>query len=154
MNPEFLLAIMSSLIAALTGGLVATDFVRKLVYKLLKKELPPKTYAERLSELTSSLTKASSEVDAVFREMSQVSQEREQSVRDLETGLAQMEKREKELQEKIDVLQNVPIPVAEHFAKLVEPSEKRGARRDYLLFISGVAVTTVIAIVLQIIFGE
>ena len=100
MNPALLFSVISGLITALVGGLVATDVIRNRVYKLLKKEPPPKTYAERLSELTSSLTKASSEVDAVLREMSQVSREREQSVRDLETGLAQLEKREKELQEK------------------------------------------------------
>ena len=154
MNAALFLSILSGLIAAATGSVFTTEFVLKLMYKLLKKEPAPKTYADRLSQLTSSLTKASSEVDAVLREMSQVSREREQSVRDLETGLAELEKREKELQEKIDVLQNVPIPVAEHFAKLVNPSEKRGARREYLLFISGVALTTVIAIVLEVIFGS
>jgi ElaB/YqjD/DUF883 family membrane-anchored ribosome-binding protein len=153
MNPEFLLSLISGLLTALAGGLVATDFVRKLVYKVLGKEPPPKTYAKRLSELTSSLTKASSEVDTVLREMNQVAKEREESVRDLEAGLVELETREKELKDKINLLQNVPIPVAEHFAKLVEPSEKRSARRDYLLFISGVVVTTIVAIVLQFTFG-
>ena len=65
-----------------------------------------------------------------------------------------MEKREKELKEKIALLQSVPIPVAEHFARLVEPGEKRNARRDYLLFMAGVIVTTIIAIVLQIGLGK
>ena len=65
-----------------------------------------------------------------------------------------MEKREKELEEKIDLLQHVPIPVAEHFARLVGPGEKRSAMRDYLLFMAGVIGTTIIAIVLQIGLGK
>ena len=151
MYAEYLVAVLSALLSLLAGGLIATDVLRKLVYKLLGKKPAPKTYAERLSDLTSGLTKASSEVDAVLQEMNSVTREREASVRKLEEGLVDLEKREKELKEKVAMLQNVPIPVAEHFAKLVEPREKRSARRDYLLFISGVAVTTLIAIILQII---
>ncbi|MDY7001463.1 MAG: hypothetical protein SVS15_06745 [Thermodesulfobacteriota bacterium] len=148
--------IYSVLISALLGIIVAlsVDVVRKIIFKMLKKELPKKTYSERLSSLTSSLTKASAEVDSVLREMSRVAKEREASVKVLESGLIDLEKREKELKEKIALLQNVPIPVADHFAKLIEPVEKRSVRRDYVLFMSGVVVTTVIAIILQISFGE
>jgi ElaB/YqjD/DUF883 family membrane-anchored ribosome-binding protein len=150
MIPEVLVAVISLLTSSLLGGVVATDFFRKIIYKLLKKELPQKTYSERLSELTSNLTKASSEVDNVLQEMAQVATDREKAVKELENGLIDLEKREKELEEKISLLQNLPIPVAEHFAKLVEPGEKRSARRDYVLFMAGVIVTTIIAIVLQV----
>jgi hypothetical protein len=149
MNPELFVSIIAALVSALAGGLTATNVVRKLIYRILNKELPQKTYSERLSELTGSLSKASQEVDGVLREMASVAHERETSVKELEIGLKDLELREKELKEKIAILQSVPIPVAEQFAKLVEPSEKRSARRDYLLFISGVVVTTIIAVSLQ-----
>jgi len=112
MNPEFLVVLISGLLSAIAGGLASTGLVRKLVYRMLKKELPRKTYSERLSELTSSLAKGSSGVDGVLREMAQVAKEREASVKELEEGLTDLEKREKELKEKIALLQNVPIPVA------------------------------------------
>lgn len=153
-NPEFLLALISGLLSTIAGGVVSTELFRKLVYRLLKKEFLKKTYSERLSELTNSLTKASSEVDTVLREMAQVAKEREISVKELEEGLIDLEKREKELKEKFALLQSVPIPVAEHFAKLIEPGEKRSAKRDYLLFMTGVIVTTIIAVVLQIGLGK
>ena len=153
MNLEFIVAILSGLLSVIAGGIFTTDIVRKLVYKLFGKQLPSKTYAERLSNLTDSLTKASSEVDSILHEMNRVSRERETSIRELEAGLTALEKREKELKEKISVLQSVPIPVAEHFAKLVESSERRNARRDYLLFIAGVIVTTIVAVVLRMAFG-
>jgi hypothetical protein len=154
MNVEILIAFTASLISVLAGAVASTDVIRKALLKRLGKEPPARTYAERLSGLTGSLTRASAEVDAVLHEMTRVAGEREQAVKDLEVGLTELEKREKELKEKIEVLEKVPIPVAEYFARLVEPSEKRNARRDYVLFISGVVVTTIVAVVLQLTFGK
>jgi hypothetical protein len=139
----------------IVGGItIALTFLVAMLSYIIKfsfsKGKPPKSYGERLFELTSSLIKASSEVDAVLSELTQVAKDRENSAEQLEKALAGLEEREKELKERIDTLQNVPIPVAEYFAKLVEPSEKRSAKRDYLLFGAGVLVTTVIAIIMQI----
>jgi hypothetical protein len=147
---DTMILLISGMLSSIAGGLFASQFVRKLVYLILKNEPPKKTYSERLSDLTSSLTKASAEVDSVLREMAQVAKEREASVKELDAGLSDLEKREKELKDKIALLQSVPIPVAEHFAKLVEPGERRSARRDYMLFFSGVVVTTIIAVILQL----
>jgi hypothetical protein len=47
-------------------------------------------------------------------------------------------------------LEKTPLAVAEHFAKLVAPGEKRSAMRDYLLFGAGVVVSTAIGIVIQV----
>jgi hypothetical protein len=88
-------------------------------------------------------------MDAVLHELSAVAQEKEEAVRKLEMGLQELERREQGLKQKIEALQSVPLPVAEYFAKLVEPGERRIARRDYLLFGAGVLVTTIITIVLQ-----
>lgn len=119
-----------------------------IITYFLKKE-PQPAYSERLSELTQNLVKSSSEVDKILTELTKVSQEREQSVQKLESELADMENREKQLQGKIDSLENLPIPVAEYFAEIVEAGERRSAYRDYILFGSGVIVTTVIAILIQ-----
>ncbi len=64
-----------------------------------------------------------------------------------------LETREKELKEKIEALESTPLPVAEHFAKLLESGEKRSAKRDYVLFGAGVVVTTGVAIIIQVIAG-
>lgn len=154
MDMEILIAFVASILSMLAGGIASSQVIRKLLLKLLRKEPLPYTYAERLSELTNSLTKASGDVDAVLQEMTLVAREREQTVKNLEIGLTELEKREKELKENIEVLEKVPIPVAEHFARLVEPGQKRSTRRDYVLFISGVLVTTIIAVILQLTFGK
>jgi DNA repair ATPase RecN len=149
MSAELVLALIGAMFSLLAGGLTATEAIQKLIRLILRKEAPGKTYSERLSELTSSLTTASAQVDSVLRELSTVAREKEQAVKKFETGLGELGQREQELKKKIEDLQNVPLPVAEQFAKLVEPSERRGARRDYILFGAGVLVTTIITILLQ-----
>ena len=149
-----LVSIVAGLISLLAGGVASSEVFKKLVLRLLGRKAPAKTYTERLSELTMSLTKASAEVDQVLAELSRVSRDRERAVHDLEAGLGQLEKREKELKDRIEVLQNVPLPVAEHFARLVEPSEKGSARRDYVLFGAGVVVTTIITVIIQLFKGK
>lgn len=146
---DILVAILGALASLLAGGVASSEIIRKLIRAMLGKQAPQKTYSERLSELTSSLTTASSQVDSVLQELSVVAREKEETVKKLETGLAELEKREKDLKQKIEALQNVPLPVAEHFAKLVEPSERRSARRDYTLFGAGVVVTTIITLLFQ-----
>jgi len=95
---------------------------------------------------------ASKEVDAVLSELSQVARDREKAVQKIEADLQSLQNREKELQKRIETLQNVPLPVAEYFAQLTVSGEKRNAKRDYVLFGAGVVVSTIIAILLKI-FG-
>jgi len=155
MSPEIILSLLGALISLLSGKLVFNPigkrFFNDLAQILTGKEVEKGEvqYSEKLERLTSSLIKASREVDAVLVELAQVAQDREQSVQKVEADLLKLQNREKELQERIQHLQNVPIPVAEHFAKLTSSGEKRSARRDYILFGAGVVVSTVIAILLK-----
>ena len=117
------------------------------ISKIYRKDKPQKSFSERFSELNKNLIKASSDFDKILGEMAKVAEEREFSIKKLEEGLIDLEKRKNELKERISLLQKVPIPIAEYFAKLIEPSENRSAKRDYLLFISGVIFTTIITLV-------
>ena len=153
MTPDFLVPLIAGVAALLTAVFASTELVRKAVFRILGKPEPKKTYTERLSDLTSSLTKASAEVDSILVELSRVAKEKEASVRELEEALSTQEQREKELKERIEVLGKVSIPVAEHFAKLVVTGEQRSAKRDYILFGTGVIVTTFITIIIQVFSG-
>lgn len=94
--------------------------------------------------------KSSSEVDGLLSEMETISKAREQELHRIECQLSQSQEEERSLEERIDALRNTPLPVAEHFARMIERGEKRSAWRDYILFGAGVVVTTVIAIVLRL----
>ena len=150
MHPDTVFFVsLSAAIAGLVGFLARLV----LVIVLPKRRPAAEPYAQRLSRLTSTLRRASSEVDAVLRDMTRVASEREASTRALEAGLADLEARQEEAQERIAVLESVPVPVAEYFARLVARIEGRSARRDYLLFVSGVLVTTIVALVLRLALG-
>jgi prefoldin subunit 5 len=122
------------------------------IMRRLGKEVPTKTeaYSQKLARLTASLTEASKEVDGLLAELVQVARQRESAARELEKRLTELEGREAQLQRRIADLQNTPVPVAEHFAALIQPGEKRSAWRDYSLFVAGVVVSTIVGVILQV----
>jgi hypothetical protein len=68
----------------------------------------------------------------------------------VEQEVVNLQNQKRESQERIEHLQNLPLPVAEHFANLTLVGAKRSARRDYVLFGTGVIVSTLIAIGLRL----
>jgi hypothetical protein len=153
MGIEIIASILSGVVSLVAGGLASTVVTERHIRRILGRGDTSQTtvnYQDRLSELTESLSKSSAEVDSVLAEIAHVSAERAKAVSQLEQELATLEQQERELQTRIQALQSVPIPVAEHFAALTAAGDKRSARRDYLLFAAGVVVSTGIAIVLHL----
>ena len=145
---EFLAAPLVSALAALIAALLArmAAFYRRRVS--LPK--PRESYAEKTRALTEGLATASMEVDKLFQEMASVATERQSGISNLEQQLEDLSNREQELKKKIEALEEVPLPAAEHLARLldaqIESREKRSAQRDYALFALGVIVTTLVSV--------
>ncbi len=138
---EALLATLST-----TAGTVIS------IYSRVPKHVQPqkiKSYSQRLTDLRENLTKASSQVDNILVEIAKVAEEREKAVRKLNSKLAKFEGEATAQQKKIQELKDIPTPVADYFAELIEHSEKNSATHDYLLFLAGI----VVSIVLSLIFG-
>lgn len=151
MDVEIILPIIAAAISMIAGGLTGSATAQEIINKLFNKgAAPTKTYSERLTELTENLAESTRQVDSVIAELAQVAKERESTVLALEKNLQGLEIREKDLKQRIEHLQQVPLPAVEHFAQLLEVGEKRSAGRDYLLFGAGVIVSTIIAIVLSL----
>jgi cell division protein FtsB len=143
------LAGLASLIAATLQTYLVPQirrWIRRRILRLPEEAESAETYGERLHRLTGALRHASREVDNVLAEVSKVTRERESAVTTLESQLATLTAREQELQERIAALQNVPLPVAEHFAALAARGEQSSARRDYVLFGLGVLVSTLVSV--------
>lgn len=152
MSIGFLISIIAGLTSLAAGGIASTELIQKVLHYFLgRRKKTEKTYSERLAELTANLTNSSREVDLILAELAQVAGNKEVGVQRLEADLAALENHEKELKEKIDTLESTPLPVAEHFSKLIEAGEKRSTMRDYTLFAAGVVVTTLIAIIIQVV---
>jgi hypothetical protein len=148
--PSTLFSLLVSLVVG--GVLIYSDFQVWRATYFPASDRQDK-YSDRLRELTANLTRASREVDAILFEMTQVARSRELAVSALDNQLTEMEMKERELQSRIVELEQVPLPVADHFAKLLETEEKKSARRDYLLFGSGVVVSMVVEIIIRFLLG-
>jgi hypothetical protein len=102
MGLEVLVLALAPVLSALAGLISQIDFIKKLLRTLGGMPAPiQKTYSERLSALTTSLTKASDEVDSVLQEMASVIREREKSVKALEEGLPIWKKQRKNLRREL-----------------------------------------------------
>lgn len=141
--------IITSIIGVIASMLsyILVDYV----FKFWKKPKELKTYNDKLSKLTTNLMTASKEVDSILSELTIVAEEREKKVKNLDTELNLLKKKEAGLKNKIEALEKLPIPVADHFAAMLEGGEIKSKRRDYILFGAGVLVTTIISILLNII---
>ena len=108
-----------------------------------------KPFKERLSESLDTLKNATEEIDGVIEEISKISKEKQQTIEKLETTLSELETRENDLKEKISTMEKVPVESLKHFEEILNKGNKRSATRDYVIFVSGIILTTIIAILLN-----
>jgi hypothetical protein len=147
-----------TIIAAILSGILPVLYEIYKKYRESRKKdklqidysVATSPYQDRLSKLLDNLKKSSVDFDEILHEMSSLATSREEEVRRLEIDLVKLENKEREVKEKVENLHNIPLPVADHLAKLIE--RKKSARRDYILFLSGVIVSTVISIILELSF--
>jgi hypothetical protein len=99
--------------------------------------------------LFKALSEASQKMDAIVKQIQEYTQGRELAVGKLESQLGSLSQQEQELKQRIQGLQNVPLPAAEYFAQLVSKGEKRSAFRDYVLFLLGVLVSAGVGVLLR-----
>lgn len=114
----------------------------------ISKEVP--NYYAKIETLTDSLRSASKDVDKIIEEMAVARLERENALKLLEKQLVDIANREKEIKQRVQTLEQVPLPAVDYFLKMTEQGEKRSAWRDYSLFGLGVIVSTIISIVLKL----
>lgn len=152
---EILVAILG-LVASLLGA-TSTYFVSRLGYKARQRELARTgefpSFREKMEKLSQDLARASAEVDKTLEEMAMVSRAREEALKGIESKLDELSKHERKLQTRVEALKNVSLPAVEYFLEMTGKWERRSAARDYILFGAGVVVSTVITIILRLVFN-
>jgi|SRR6185369_7220927 len=154
--PALLIDLLAALFSLIGGGLLSTSQVQKL-FKILFSRVNRFTndddllYTDKIQNLTNNMLKASQEMDELLAEFAQTTIKRKETMEKVGAELFALQQRQTELEERIAQLKDVPIPVAQEFAKLTQYGESRSARRDYLLFGLGVVVSTIIAIGLKLV---
>jgi hypothetical protein len=99
--------------------------------------------------LFKALSAASQKMDVIATQIQQYTQGPELAVAKLESQLGLLSQQEQESKQRIQGLQNIPLPAAEYFAQLVRKGEKRNAFRDYFLFLLGVVVSAGVGVLLR-----
>ena len=155
MNLEILFSLLGAATSLAIGGgaSVFIDLFKKLILKDNSKNFVNKkivTYSDKITKLTENLNKSSREIDKVLKEIEIVALDHSKSVESLERQLSDLSQREKQVKDRIELLEKVPIEVVQQFESILQKGEKRSAWRDYVLFGLGVLVSTGIAIVLNI----
>lgn len=158
---ELIAVLVSALVGVIGPGL------RALIADLLKKGIGDRFFHENYAgklivqafglkpaiqgpeALFKELALASTKMDEIVRSVQEYTKGREQAVSELQSRLGSLSQQEQELKERIHSLQDVPLPAAEYFASLVERREKRSAVRDYILFLVGVVVSAIVAVLLR-----
>lgn len=126
-----------------------TFFRQNTIGREMAKLLGLEETIQTPESLFRSLSATSEKMDVIVRQIQEYTRGREQAVFELESQLGALSQQEQELNQRISGLQNVPLPAAEYFAQIISKGEKRGALRDYLLFLLGVLVSAVIGILLR-----
>ncbi len=159
---ELIAAVLTALLGALPPliklGLAALyksssgarkAFDTSLGKAILKTLDIPEGVSSPTKDLLADLRKASTEMDRIVHQIGQYTQERQSTVMKLEGDLQALSQQEQELKKRIEGLQQVPLPAAEYFAKLVAKTEKKSAKRDYVLFLFGVVASAVVVVILK-----
>ena len=155
---SFLKSSVADIINVIIATLALIGFIMAERQNLFKKrksadKIEVVSYKEKMGHLVSNLSSATSEVDKILEEMEVAAQNREESLKILETKLSELTKREEEMKSKIESLEKIPLPAIEHFLQETEKSERRSAARDYILFTAGILASAAFSIFLKIVFN-
>ena len=128
-----------------------------LVIHFFKK--PRVTYywispGERIQTVVDKLSNASKEVDDIIHEITTDLETRKYALAELQAKNKELAVEEEILNKRLKVLKETPIEVAQYFQELnqrsLEAMEKRNVHRDMMMFVLGIAVTTVVTIFLKL----
>lgn len=146
-------AVISGAIASLAAALAVTTFARiaareRLAGRLREQGLD-EAPADRLPDLVAALRRTSIQLSRLIAEIGSAADERMGEVVAIEAQLADLTAKENDLKQRIAALEGVPLAAADRFIDAIKESERRGVRRDLLLFVAGVVVTTLITLILS-----
>lgn len=132
--------VLANALAPFVGGTITVEVGR-----------PRGDFERRIQEITDQLQKSGSDAQALLDELAQVMEARQQQVRDAHASLLALQMEEYEVQERVAALKSVRPEAAGAITALLDESleerDKRGARRDWLIFGMGVLATAIVSLI-------
>ena len=143
--------------------------VAAIIYVLLLRRphvlYPPETIstipgsdaAKSLTDLTSKLQEISNEIDNATRSLSLDIENRQKALNQLIDKNESLAKEEADLNARVSALKDMPLEVADYFKSITEKHlkkyEKRSSKRDMVMFLFGIAATTIVSIIIAILMN-
>jgi hypothetical protein len=103
-----------------------------------------------LARLVNGLNRTSLELDNILAQIVEVSQHRASAATKLQAEMKRLEEAEEEYLIRIETLKNEPLRVVNDLLNELEPNRIRTPRRDFMLFLAGVAVSAIVSLVVSL----
>jgi len=147
-----ILSIMAGIMSIIAGLIMWLSFRYFLLKKrAARREIP---LGERIQQSMSKLSIASQEIDVIIQNIVKDIKNRQTVLEELKARHQTLLQEEGELSKRVEMLKDLPLEVVKYFQQISEQTlqqvEKRRARRDMMMFIFGIIVTTVIGILLRV----
>ena len=142
--------VILQMLIALLIGYILFIFENRVISGQSKSAGSKATTTGDLSRLVRGLNKTSNELDNILAQIVEVAQHRGEAATKLQEEIKRLEQAEEEYLVRIETLKNEPLRVINDLLNELEPNRIRTPRRDFMLFISGVIVSTIIYLVLGI----
>ena len=154
MVSDVMVNVLAGMLAAISLGLLPVVW-RAIARPRSERNVSRSSYQQKTKGLVEDLLQAGRQTDQLLEEITEVTGEREKALLSLEQEVMNLATREEALRNRVEALQDeeTSTVVAQYLAEQMHRAERRSAFRDYLLFVSGVIVTTVVSIVLRVSLG-
>jgi predicted transcriptional regulator len=140
--------VLLPLLITILIGLILFAIENRIVSRRSREEGSKATSTGDLSRLVSGLSKTSVELDNILAQIVEVAQNRAEAATKLQAEMKKLEEAEEEYLVRIEILKNEPLRVMSELLNELQPNQIRTPRRDFMLFLAGVAVSAIVSLIL------
>ena len=145
---ETISAVLLPLLITILIGLVFFLIENRVLARRSREAGSKATSTGDLARLVNGLNKTSSELDKILAQIVDVAQDRAEAATKLQAEMKKLEEAEEDYLVRIEILKNEPLRVVNDLLHELQPNRIRTPRRDFMLFLAGVLLSTVVSIVL------
>ncbi len=145
---ETVSGVILPLLITILIGLLLFIVENRVIARRSKERGSKATSTGDLTRLVKGLNKTSLELDNILAEIVEVAQNRADAATKLQAEMKRLEVAEEEYLVRIETLKNEPLRVVNNLLNELEPNRIRTPRRDFMLFLAGVLLSTIVSIVL------
>lgn len=140
---ETITGLILPLLAVILVGFVFLVVEHRIMTNRSREQGSKATTTGDLTRLVNELNKASGEMDAILEEIVEVAQGRAEAAKKLQEEISRLEQAEEAYLVRIETLKNEPLRVINDLLNELQPNQIRTPRRDFLIFLTGGAVSAV-----------